>query len=474
MYLLYLDWNAMKGLKGIPEKEFSDFAAVLERYHDRFWIPYSSTHLDDLARGYDPVDERKVKLTNDDLSFISKLTQNRCFQAYQGQDQPQPDRRNPLEFFYSHYEDQQESKQALTSFTTTTSGPLGGLIALQELILDSPSIPFPEEAQSTMLADLFPGWSNQGTIRSIVQDMTDLTTRANTDYTYSTEMRNMVRNGLPMLKPSIVSSAAAFDVFEHIERLLAPFTGGRSMIAMMDDSLKNPTNPSKQPSLHQQFVQYYYLLDLFGYHSDKLSKKNYFPNTLGDATHAFLGGHCDFMITNDGDLRHKAKAVYHKLRTHTYVVSVAEFVAIMSNGLADYTPATLTPYLTNAVRDGIKASSEHPEAAPLGYVLPYSLFDLFNVYELRGENSITFFREEVTYRNFTLSPAIQQVVKFLDDCLGLNDAGKTELEYPLEVQQMEAGTWEGRQWSRPDSTTTLLFAGRLELTLEFGAIPPSL
>jgi hypothetical protein len=466
MYLLYLDWNAMKGLKGTPSGVFADFAAILERYRDRFWIPYSSTHLDDLARGYDPTDERKVRLTTDDLVFISQLTQDRCFQAYHGRDKPEPDRRDPIEFFHSHYEAQQEAKADFASLATRVSSPLDSFASLRELMLDLPSIPFPDEAQSTFIANLFPGWSTQGTTRSIVQDMADLTARANSDYTYSTEIRDVLRNGLPMLKPAAVSSATSLNAFDHIEKLLAPYMMGRSMLTIMDELLKNPNDASKPPTLHQRFVQYYYILDLFGYHSDSLSKKNHFPNIMGDATHAFLGGHCDFFVTDDKRLRDKAQAVYQKLRTHTYIVSVAEFVKIMTNGLPHYTPEALPNYLRNAMRDGKKVLTVTEPELP-SFVLPYSLFDTFNAFELRQDNSITFFRIETTYRHFDLSPVIEQVITFLDSSLGPNDNGMSELEHPLDTQQLMSGTWRGRQWSRPGCTATLLFPNSLELTIDF-------
>ena len=466
MYLLYLDWNAMKGLKGIPTGIFADFAAILERYQDRFWIPYSSTHLDDLARGFDPSDERKIKLTNDDLEFIGRLTQDRCLQTYQGQNHAMPDRRSPIEFFYSHYEAQQEVKTDFATLAAQKDGPLDSWGLIREFILDLPAVSFPEEAHSTIIGDLFPGWGSQGTLRSVVQDVAALTTRANTDPSYSTDLRRLIRSSLSMLHPTVVSSASAFDAFTHIEKLLASSMGGQSVFALMDSFLKNPLKPSEPPTLFQRFVQYYQLLDLFGYHSDKLTNKNFFPNIVGDATHAFLAGHCDFFITNDKDLRPKAQAVYRRLHTHTHVMSVPEFVEAVASGLAEYTPATLSQYISAAIQDGKRVPSDATQEV-LGYFLPYALLDVFNAFEKRSKTSITFFRIETTYRMFTLTPVIEQVIAFLDNCLGPNDNGKSKLDRSIEVQQLESGTWIGRQWRRPTSTTTLLYGDSLELTIEF-------
>lgn len=327
MYRLYLDWNAMGGLRGTPSGEFAKLADFLERYRDRFWIPYSSTHLDDLARGYDPTDPQKVKYTYDDLALIRRLTQGECFQTYHGQDGPTRDYRDPVEFFESHYEHQKDARASFAALLGPDNNVLGGSLgALRDLLLDLPATPFPEEAQATPLAQMFPGWSSIGNTRSVVEDFSNLTQRAHTDYTYSTDLRDIIRQGLPMLTPTSVSSAAADTVFEHIDKLLAPYTGGISVIEMMDKMLTNSHDRTKPPTLFQRFINFYYLLELFGYHPEKLKPKNHFPNILGDATHAFLAGHCDFLVTNDKDLRYKAKAVYQKLPTNTSILSVAEFV----------------------------------------------------------------------------------------------------------------------------------------------------
>jgi hypothetical protein len=466
MYLLYMDWNVMGSLRGTPTGGATKLAAFLEQYRDRFWIPYSSTHLDDLARGYDPTDAQKVKYTYADLSLIHQLTKDECFQTYHGQDRPTPDQRDPVEFFESHYEEQQGAKEVFSSILAPADGPLDGFDLMRTLMLSLPAIPFPEEAQGTFIAQMFPGWSSQGALGSMLEDFGNLLRRANTDYTYSTELRDLVRKGLPMLNPSVVSTPTG-DAFAHIDKLLLPFTGGVSVIDMLGNTLKNPTNPDQPPTLFNKFVHYYYLLDLFGFHPEKLKPKNHFPNLLGDATHAFLAGHCDFLITNDKDLRHKAKAVYQKLPTRTLVFSVDEFLVFVESGLASYTPKTYPDYIAGALRDGVLPSStaEQKPAVP-SWVLPYSLFDLFNAFELRTSNSVTFLRVEVTYRYFTLPDVMVQLVGFLYTCLGPDDKEQGELETAVEIRQMNTNTWAGRKWSGGGNVTQLTcIDGEPELTI---------
>jgi hypothetical protein len=468
MYLLYLDWNAMGGLRGTPVGEFAKLAAFLELYRDRFWIPYSSTHLDDLARGYDPADAQKVKYTYDDLAFIRQLTNSRCFQTYYGQERPTPDWRDPVEFFESHHEHQQETRAGLASFGMPSNDALGGWGLMRELILDLPAIPFPEEAQDTNISEMFPGWSTAGTMRSVAQDFAALTSRANTDYTYSTGLRDTIRQGIPMLTPASVSSAAPHNAFDQIDKLLAPHTGGISIIEMMEKILINPSDSLQPPTLFQRFVHYYYLLELFGYHPEKLKPKNHFPNILGDATHAFLAGHCDFFVTDDKDLRFKAKAVYRKLPTRTLIMSVAEFMEFASAGLATYDTEKYPLYISNAIKDRIQPPG--PLVEPPLFLLPYTLFDLFNAFELRTTNGIVFFRLENTYRYFTLPDVMEQLVETLFACLGPDDNGQLGFERLTEIAQMNVNNWPGRQWSNSLSITKLVcLDGEPELLIDFPA-----
>jgi hypothetical protein len=468
MYLLYLDWNAMKALRDAPEGNAA-FREAFEPYRDRFWMPYSSTHLDDLARRFDPTDERKVEFTRRDLLFIGQLTGGLSFQVYHGHDKPFPDRRDPLEFFESHYEQQQEGLQnAFSLFTSSEDSSAGLMERLLNMVLDLPVVPFPEQARGTVVAEMFPGWSKQGTLRSVIRDMDATTQRASTDHTYSKELRSVIRNGLPMLDTRVVSSPNVTNPFERIEELLAPHMGGRAFFDITDSMLINPSAPNNPPTALQRFINSYYLLDLLGYHADDLKPKNHFPNIISDATHAFLAGHCDFLVTNDKDLRYKAKAVYKKQPTSTEVLSIAEFTALLQQGLAEYTPTTCVPYIQAALRDGILAPASQGEELPPTYVLPYDLFDHFNAFERPSDDLIKFIHIETTYRNFIPRGVVRQVVEFLTVSLGTDDNGKAAFDPAVEMDEITADLWPGRHWRFPECNMSLVAQeGNLQFTLKF-------
>jgi hypothetical protein len=477
MYRLYLDRNVMTNLKGEPRGDFAALAALLAKHRSRFWIPYSSTHLDDLARGYDPANPAKVTYTLLDLEFMRDLTQGACFQSYVGQDAPQPDRRDPLEFFESHYAAQQSGLPDLTSLSQLTSEiNLPGFPNVGQLLdslFELPSIPFPENAPP-FLQEWFPNWKEKGTQRAVFEDFMAFVKRATSDPAYSVQIRNIISEGIPALTSKAVSSAQPENAYQRIDQLLAPFLNGQSIFEMMEKGKVTPAN-AKPPTAESRFIEAYYQLELFNFHPDKLTPKNFLPNILGDATHAFLAGHCDFLVTEDKDLRHKAAAVYSKIRTSTRIFRVAEFVEFIQAELLDYTAQSWSHYLTEAIRLATPISPElAPSNVPLFHI-PFPLFDLFNFFEndVLPPNGrvIHFFRVYSTYSYFTLRDEIRDLVNLLHLCLGPDDEGHTTIQLPTEMNAIIADTWSGRQWSVGSYTFQLMTPGG---DLRFSVFMPEL
>jgi hypothetical protein len=249
--------------------------------------------------------------------------------------------------------------------------------------------------------------------------------------------------------------------------VLEPFMGGRSVFEMMNSQVKNYDNPKKEPSLMQRFTMAYTQLEYLGYHPEKITPKNHFPNLVGDSVHAFLAGHCDYFITNDKGLRHKAKAVYQKIPTNTQVVSVTEFVELMTNELVEYIPKSYSYYLIEALENRQIVSESNGEEDGIQKCF-LSLFDRFNACEIKGKRSISFFRNKCTYAYFVLPKEVEHTVFLLSKCLGVDDYGRTEFDSPNEFEEIIADTWVGRQWSNKDTITRLTCHNiDLRLSIEF-------
>lgn len=75
------------------------------------------------------------------------------------------------------------------------------------------------------------------------------------------------------------------------------------------------------------FESLYISLDLLCYHSDNRG----FSNILTDADHAFYGGFCDVLVSDDAKMRLKAEAVYSYFGIHTKIIGKQELLQYLKD-----------------------------------------------------------------------------------------------------------------------------------------------
>jgi len=93
---------------------------------------------------------------------------------------------------------------------------------------------------------------------------------------------------------------------------------------------------------------------MLGFHSDKLPKaSNTIRNVTTDAKHAYFAGFCDWFVTADTRLYHKAKALYRNFRVSTSVLSPEEAMSVIEE--------EIRPFNQNYIRNFIVTEfiSEH-------------------------------------------------------------------------------------------------------------------
>jgi hypothetical protein len=460
MYRVYLDWNVITQIKGEPEGDFAKLSLLLQYFRSRLWIPYSYHHLDDIGRrGFDASDPKKVKFTYRDLHYIGWLTQNACWQEDLSLDKPVPDRRDPIEFFEDMQEQRADSPNSLDSitdaFTNTGIDEVDSLGAVYTSLLNIQPAPFPENS-SPFLEEMFPNWKKQGTLGGAMQDFFALINNMNSSPAFSQKLRAEIEKGLPMLHPTKVSSATPDKAFEHIDKLLSDAFGGKSLLNLLNENIDKQKPNGKSPSLWERFFQSYYQLEMFNYHREKLSAKNHFPNIMGDAGHAYLAGYCDFFVTNDNNLRHKAAAVYRQYHIRTRIYTVSEFNEILSRDIFDYTPSSLLEYVKMCTEEGrIINTSSQSESSIKTYYLGFRILDRFNAYEQDesepNRTTYNFFRLQTDFSDFYLREEFEDMVNTLAFCLGPDDDERSKFDSFEEFRKILDRTWEGRRWSRKDS-----------------------
>ena len=104
----------------------------------------------------------------------------------------------------------------------------------------------------------------------------------------------------------------------------------------------------RQVSGNEFFTAAYCVLDMLGFHSDKLPKAN---NTIrsvtSDARHAYFAGSCDWFVTADKCLYHKAKALFSHFGVSTRVMNPKETVAAIREEIRPWGQNYLLSYIGN-------------------------------------------------------------------------------------------------------------------------------
>lgn len=85
------------------------------------------------------------------------------------------------------------------------------------------------------------------------------------------------------------------------------------------------------------FTTAYCILDMLGFHSDKLPKvSNTIRSVTTDAKHAYFAGFCDWFVTADTRLYHKAKALYSNFGVSTSVLTPDEAMLAIEEEIRPY------------------------------------------------------------------------------------------------------------------------------------------
>lgn len=109
------------------------------------------------------------------------------------------------------------------------------------------------------------------------------------------------------------------DPIEKISEHLQSSTFKQSFKEFTEAGLKNYFG-DKEPSRFDVFITSYIFVDFLGYYKDQR-----FKNLTQDSFHAYYGAYCDFFVTDDRNMYHKAKVIYNYFNIDTIVCTSNEF-----------------------------------------------------------------------------------------------------------------------------------------------------
>jgi hypothetical protein len=485
MYRVYLDWNVISNLKKCPNEHYVALVQLLNTYRSRLWIPYSAAHLRDLGRGYDAEDPNKVRYTYRDLGYLMGLTRGNCLVTTFEQSKPRRGWRDPFEFFESLQESQNDDSNSfeglMSIFKDDSTPELAALGSTLTNLLETTPMPYPANAPPS-LDRVFPKWQELQSFAGMMQDMYSLIDKSQRDPTYLQELRALIDDNIPNFSTSAVSSAEPANAFAHIDKLLSPMMGGKSIFAML---AANGAETSKPKTEADKLNENYLFLDMLGYRREKLSAKNHFPNIIDDMTHAYLAGHCDFFVAEDKTLRAKAAAVYAKEGVRTRICTVEQVVEELTERLStSYTASNFFQILQEAIIEAIQPERLMPDlrsddTQASYYYLGWLFLERFNtvrVERLGGDEGmcIQFMEFKLNYADSIMTEELSDLVALLVNCLGVDNNGQALL-HRSEWDSFGEATWTGRRWSYGHISLFIRLDEMLGLVFEYTAtVPPPL
>lgn len=316
--VIYLDWHIFSYmLSAIESKEESNhYFQLYNKLKDGdYLIPYSPTHLADLKKALDK--ETKLK-------FINELTEKLCLAQYWGKEYAIFHKRDALE----HFKDSQNEIEFscfhdLVDIMKTGDSALDSVLdtTFNFYTMFPHNISFEVlEKVAPIYGQLFENSKNENSIMAVIEDIIQIISLINSDYTIYRELRKIVRNGLN-IDSNLSNQPNPIDILDSFLPQTAINKSFSEII--FENNSKNNTSKNKNFSL---IIDSYLQLDMWGYQADKLTKKNQYQNLFNDASHCFYAAHCDIYINNENRGSKKTIEVYRKLDIQTVVLTAEEFL----------------------------------------------------------------------------------------------------------------------------------------------------
>ena len=328
MKRVYLDWGIISNLK---KEENSDLREFFLSHKNRLFFVYSPAHFDDLMRS-----EGDSRL-KDDLDMLTSLVDDHLLAFNKNSVGAF---RETIPCYYEKRKKEPSIKLAeygdlLTLLDTSFPGcyKLGSKLKKD---LQSLSFPIPQEIISNdeLWGSILPDLPNNPSALDVIQAAGLFVDRMQDESNYYKSYRSKIHHrGFKLDDDSgNWTEDVAIPNISHFLKSKGVDKSFRELVEM-------PFAEKKNVSEYELFVAAYTMLDMLGFHSDKLSKQGSTINSLlSDAQHAFLASYCDCFITDDRRLRSKAGALYNELDIKTRVLASSEAFVALQDDIQLYNP----------------------------------------------------------------------------------------------------------------------------------------
>lgn len=441
MIFIYLDWGVMSVLKAGGHKQLLEIL----KQPDRFIIPYSTSHIADIFHSYKENNEEQDARINQDLEFISGLTNNSCYSCQK--EEAGFMFYDPKDLFQQRVEEKDLFKNFnLDKLESMFKGDpliekLGKnivesirLIPIDQVMKDA--LENPEIGK--YLDEILPGWKDNLTMEGFFEAFGKMIESWNESEKYK-DVRKLVQNGLRINRDKLYDSENPFDLINKAYKDL-----GGSVT-----SIEYPS--SFGPDWYKKIGSEFLKLDMHGYKEDKIEvkpkSKKTFKNTVEDSNHAAFSSMSHFYIVDDRRAYEKAKKVYEKLGINSHIFTVEEFLNHYNSFLYRRDPNIDLKIQIEYLKRQPISIKEIDSGKYATYYIPHFLFDFFNMMNIfyDKENHITMVTLGQSYPTNKRIIYYFEIVNLSKKLYAFFGQDSDDLG-EISEEELKEEEWIGRKW----------------------------
>ena len=314
MKRIYLDWGVVSYLK---KDEFAKLRSLLLSNKDRLFILYSPVHLDDLMKS-----KGEPQFEND-IKMLSDLVEDHLLDIDKGVVIPY--RVTPEDFCRNYVDNSSKLTQDVDSFLLAieaASIPDDNTIEQIKANMNK-AVPIPSEFLSNELfARSLPNLPVHPTFRDVMESVRQFICDMMMNPGSYKKHRAFIRETGFTLE----MNAGNWNDGEAVDKITS-FLKSQGIDLSFNDYVIRSFHGRKFTA-SEFFTAAYCILDMLRFHPDTLHKAtSTMRSVTTDAMHAYFAGFCDWFVTADTRLSHKAKALYSHFGVSTRVITPEEAVS---------------------------------------------------------------------------------------------------------------------------------------------------
>lgn len=334
MRRVYLDWGVISYLK---KEKYAELRSLILSNKDRLFIVYSPAHLEDLMKS------QGEPQFDDDVKMLSDLVEDHLLDMDKGVVLPY--RLNPIDYCRNYVDISSVLSQNIESFLSAIeTASIHSDISVDRILINF-NEPFhiPLEIRSNELfVRTFPNLPASPTVRDVLESVRQfMCEMVMNPGSYKKHRAFIHENGF-----KLEANAGNWNDGEAVDKITL-FLKSKGIDMSFVDYVKMSFHGRKF-SANEFFTSAYCILDMIGFHPDKLPKPtNTIRSVMTDAKHAYFAGYCDWFVTADKRLYHKAKALYSHFGVSTRVITPEEAVSVIKEELLPLSQNYIISFIEN-------------------------------------------------------------------------------------------------------------------------------